>query len=214
MTRRYLIDEPPPALMVITDTTVAPMDVWEERIEQLLSQARPRSVLVQLRDLTLPVRERFAFAKRLVAICRRHEQWFSVNDRLDLALLLDADSVHLGERSLAPADARTVLPRAFISHACHDVEGVFVPGSNAAVLSPIMAARKGRVALGADGVRRARAEIERRGAALGLYALGGVDDENAAACVAAGATGVAVVGAAVRTDTPVILVRALRLDRH
>src|SRR6201999_3645794 len=123
-----------------------------DRVERALSLARPGSVLVQLRDLELPVRERLALGERLLARCRLHGQWLSVNDRIDLAILLGADGVHLGEGGVEPRRARELMPEAFISHACHDVTDVAVKESDAAVLSPIAAERKGRAPLGTDAL--------------------------------------------------------------
>ncbi|HEX4475059.1 MAG TPA: thiamine phosphate synthase [Polyangiaceae bacterium] len=188
-----------PRLVVITDSTLAPESVLERRIELLLSLSRPETVMVQLRDPALPVRQRFSFGRRLGELCDAHRQWFVVNDRLDLAVLLGADGVHLGERSACVKDARAVLPKgAFVSQASHS-PGVHEDGVDAVLLSPIADARKGRPALGVRALWDARRHI---GAALApgraplLFALGGIRAENARECLDAGADGVAVVGAA------------------
>ncbi|HVW28593.1 MAG TPA: thiamine phosphate synthase [Polyangiaceae bacterium] len=202
-----------PVLIVITDENVAPGAALDARLERVLAAARPRTVLVQLRHLSLPVRVRLAIGARLRALCTRHEQWLSVNDRADLAFAVRADGVHLGERSVTPADARRLLPRAFVSHACHDLDALDAEGSHAAVLSPILAPRKGRAPLGVGGVRRARALLEARRSTTLLYALGGVDASSAAPCIEAGATGVAVIGAALDGRDPVPLLCALGIEK-
>jgi thiamine-phosphate pyrophosphorylase len=202
-----------PRLIVVTDTTVAPLGVLEERVERLLSLARPGTVLVQLRDLELPYDARRSLGERLVALCHRHQAWFSVNDRLDLAVALGADGVHLGERSVSPLDVRGVLPRAFVSHAAHDVGAVHDSASNAALLSPIFVARKGRPALGVAALRAARTLLDAKRSPMALYALGGIDASKAAACIDAGASGVAVIGAALDGRDPAPLVHALRIAR-
>ena len=196
-------------MMVISDSALAPQGVLAERVERVLALARPESVMVQLRDLALATRERMALGERLVALCRQYGQRFVVNDRVDLAMLLDADGVHLGERSVSPSEVRAMLPAAFISHACHDLDGVVRPGSDAAVLSPVCSPRKGRPALGFEILARARA-LEPR---FAVYALGGVDASNAAACIENGAAGVAVIGAALDGRDPLPLVRALGIER-
>ena len=53
-----------PRLIAITDTTLAPAEVLLERCERVLASAAPGSVLLQLRDKELPLRERFALTKR------------------------------------------------------------------------------------------------------------------------------------------------------
>lgn len=185
-----------PRLIVITDTTVASEADVEARVVQALALATRKAVLVQLRDNALPDRRRLDFGARLAAECRRHDQWFVVNDRIDMAVLLGADGVHLGEASVVPEDVRTILPSAWISRACHEPLRARQPDVDAVLLSPIAATRKGRTALGFEGLREARRVLSAEPAgAPALYALGGVDSENAAACLDAGADGVAVVGA-------------------
>jgi thiamine-phosphate pyrophosphorylase len=201
-----------PVLIVITDEHAAPAAELVPRIERLLASARTRSVLVQLRHLSSTVRARRSLGERLRALCTRHEQWLSVNDRVDLASIVGADGVHLGERSLTPADVRRLLPRTFVSHACHDAAAPERDGSDAAVLSPVVAPRKGRPALGVGGVRRARALLDARRSSTLLYALGGVDASSAADCLANGASGVAVIGAALDGRDPDPLLRALGID--
>ena len=201
-----------PRLIIVTDTTVAPEGVIEPRIERALALARPAMVMVQLRDTALSVRRRLALGERLLAICRRHGQLLVVNDRVDLAVLLGADGVHLGEASIASEDARKLLsPGAWISRACHAPSEVAHTDADAALLSPIAAPRKGRAALGLAALSEARA---RRGSASPLlYALGGIDAESAARCVARGAAGVAVIGAVLDGRDPEPLVRALGIVR-
>ena len=202
-----------PPLMVMTDLSVAPETLLKERIDAVLRAARAGSVVVQLRDLERPVRERMELGAFLAPLCRRHGQRFIVNDRIDLAVLLGAEGVHLGERSVSPADARSFLPGAYISHACHEVDGVVSEGSDAAVLSPICAPRKGCPALGVEALSRARALLDATGPSIGLYALGGIDAATARACVEHGATGVAVIGAALDGRDPLPLLRALDIER-
>jgi thiamine-phosphate pyrophosphorylase len=202
------VEDAPPRLIVITDTTVAPRDVMEARIARLLAVAPPRSVLVQLRDNALPFRERRSLGERLAAECARREQWFGVNDRADLAVLLGAHALHLGERSVDAVDARRLVPPGtWISRACHDDSAVSSADADAVLLSPIVEGRKGAAALGIDALSRVRRRIGVGGPRL--YALGGVDAGSAAACFAAGADGVAVIGAALRSDDPAVLLAAL-----
>jgi thiamine-phosphate pyrophosphorylase len=206
----------PPRLIVITDTSVSGEIQLVTVIDRVLASAAPWSVMVQLRDKSLAVRERLALGRRLVAECRRREQSFVVNDRVDLALLLEADGVHLGEGSIAPLDARTMLrDRAWISTAWHDPNTAYQPHADAVLLSPVAAPRKGRQALGVDGLRVARRTLASAGgqAAPALYALGGIDAGNARQCLSAGADGVAVIGAILDGRDPLPLLGALGIQR-
>jgi thiamine-phosphate pyrophosphorylase len=202
-----------PGLVAISDRRSAPARATLERFLALGHGARPRSVVFQLRDLELPARERLAFGRELRAVARETGQLFVVNDRLDLALLLEADGVHLGEAGVETREARRLLGEAaFISRACHEPRSAMRLEADAVLLSPILEARKGRAALGlpALGVaRRARAESDRPL----LFALGGVDARGARACLEAGADGVAAIGAVLGEKGADELLRALGIAR-
>ncbi len=194
-----------PRLIAITDTRVAAIGVLEPRLEALCAAAAPGSVMIQLRDRELPVRDRVALGERLAGVSRRTGQLFSVNDRADLALLLGADALHLGEHSIDARDARRVVGDAlWISRAIHE-PGQAAPGADAVLLSPIVAPRKGRPALGLGALGRRDGTL--------LYALGGIDADSARACLDAGADGVAVVGAALDGRAPEPLLAALGMLR-
>jgi thiamine-phosphate pyrophosphorylase len=202
-----------PRLVAISDRRSASASTTLERFDELGRLARPRSVVFQLRDLELGARERRVFAGEMSRVARKTEQFFVVNDRVDLAVLSGADGVHLGERGVDTPDARKLLDaKAFVSRACHDPAEVASLEADAVLLSPILAARKGRPALGLDALSRAKGELERAGRKTLLFALGGVSANDAAACVAAGAWGVAVIGAVLRGEASE-LVRVLGLLR-
>lgn len=203
-----------PVLVAITDFDRVPVERLLQRAERLARAARPGTVAFQLRDRTRPARFVLSVGRELHRIARRHDQWSIVNDRLDLALLLDADAVHLGEGSVETQDARQLVGSRPIYRACHEPERAGTIDADAIVLSPIVAPRKGAPALGLAALARARAAMERAGRPQRLFALGGVDAESAAACLAAGADGVAAIGAAFDADDPTPLLNALTIVRH
>lgn len=202
-------------LIAITDRAVASAAETLERIERIVRRAPPRSVLVQLRDRELPAKERCGFGAELRALTRAHAQLFQVNDRLDLAILLDADGVHLGERSVATADARALLGEArFVTRACHNPERAPEVDADGVVLSPVLAPRKSAPALGEAALMLARERSRAAGRHdARLFALGGVTARNAARCFAAGADGVAAIGAIVGSETPEALLAAVMSAR-
>ena len=188
-------------LIVISDSERGPLDGWLRELQALLAAATPGSVQVLLRDRQLPIRARRELGEQLRRTTRAHRQWFAVSDRLDLAGLLDADGLHLAEDSVTASDARAFAlahGRSWlVSTACHSPEALADLTADAALLSPVLAPRKGRPALGLGGLRQAALARQRRGPALGscsLYALGGVTRHDAAELLAAGADGVALIG--------------------
>ncbi len=208
-----------PRLIVVTSVAWLAPRALIARLAALAGAARPGSLLVQLRDRELPVRERLALGRELRRVTREARQLFSVNDRLDLARLLGADGAHLPEAGVSPSDARALLgPRAWLSVASHG-RGLLGPSSagdaldgldyvdvDAVLLSPILAPRKGAPALELAALGEARRRLP---AQLGLYALGGVDAQNARACLESGADGVAVMGAALGASSGEELLDAL-----
>ena len=209
----------PPLLVAITDTERAPMAVWLARLEPLLAAAPPGGVLVMLRDRQLPARSRQAFGLELRELTRRHAQRLGVNDRLDLAVLCDADALHLSGSSVGVPEARAFGRRYdrdwWISSACHDPELAGTSQADGLLLSPIAEARKGRPALGAPALARARALLDARGPerAPRLFALGGVVPANAAELLRAGADGVALIGALLEPGAPRALLDSLAQAR-
>lgn len=209
-----------PRLIVITDREGGPLDMWLRHLEELLAAAEPGSVQVLLRDPRLAIRERRHFGELLRGLTERHRQSLSVNDRLDLAVLLRADAVHLSEASVSAADARDFArlhgQRWAVSAAAHGIERCLTASEDALLLSPLMAPRKGRPALGLAALEQARRACRERSTELGrcrLYALGGVTSENARALLDAGADGVALIGELFEPSAPRALVSALGIQR-
>ncbi|MCC6559063.1 MAG: thiamine phosphate synthase [Polyangiaceae bacterium] len=204
----------PPLVTLITAAGVVPEPMLIARIEALgalPAEARGR-VAVQLRDPELGSRALLGLGERLRDATGALGVALIVNDRIDLALLLGADGVHLGRRSVRIEDARALVGRtALVSVACHDVEDVAraaEAGADAAVLSPIFATPGKGPPIGVEALREARRRIGGAARTMGLIALGGVDASSASACIEAGADGVA----AIRAD-PAALLRAVRAGR-
>jgi len=197
-------------LIVFSDVRCAERSLMLGRFAELGRRAHGGSVLFCLRDYQLSARARLELARELSGLAAHSEQSFGVADRADLARALDCRAFHLPERGISPADARRYLgPRVFLSQACHDPSLGVAPELDAQLLSPIFEVRKERPALGLAALERAQRQSAGRPA---LFALGAVSASNAAACVAARAAGVAVIGAALAPD-PAPLLGALGILR-
>lgn len=124
-----------------------------------------------------------------------------VDDRLDIALAAGADGVHLGSRDLPVAAARALAPTLLIGATCRsadDVRRAAGAGADYAGLGPVFATTSkaglpGPLGLGA---------VTDAAGLLPLVAIGGIDARTAAAARAAGAHGVAVIGALWRQPDP------------
>lgn len=157
-----------------------------------------------------------AEAARAAAARRGGAVRILINRRVDVALALAADGVHLGFDAMAPAQARALLgPDRHIgvsTHAPGELRAAARAGADYAQLAPILAPLSkaaSRPPLGLAALGAARA------AGIPVLAQGGIDAEAAAAAVAAGAAGVAVTGAVLGAADPAAAARGLRaaLDR-
>jgi thiamine-phosphate pyrophosphorylase len=132
--------------------------------------------------------------RRLAA---RDDARLLVNDRLDVALACDADGVHLGQSDLPLAAARRLLGAdRWIGISTHDVAQARLAASGGADyigFGPIFATatkQTGYSPRGLNALRDVRAAVS-----LPIVAIGGIDFDNAAEVIAAGADAVAMISA-------------------
>ncbi len=124
-----------------------------------------------------------------------------VNDRVDLALLADADGAHVGQDDLPIGAARRLLGRRLLGLSTHDARQVEAAGDedvDYVAIGPIFASRTkfGHAPpIGLAGLRACRRLCRKP-----LVAIGAVDAENVRAVLDAGADGIAVAGAIARGD--------------
>lgn len=140
--------------------------------------------MVQLREKDLSPRALYALTLDVMALGAR----VLVNDRLDVALAAGAHGVHLRSGSVPVERVLAVTPPGFlIGVSCHSAADVArAQGADFVVLSPVFAKPGYAPPLGLE-----RFAAIARAASMPVFALGGVTEENAAACLAAGAAGVA-----------------------
>lgn len=138
------------------------------------------------------------------AALRRELPYFLwVNDRPDLARLVGADGVHVGQDDLAPAVVRRIVgPETVIGRSTHDLrqveEAAADPEVDVVAFGPVYpTASKARPdpVVGLESLRRARARTDKP-----LVAIGGIDAERLRDALAAGADSAAVLSAVCQGD--------------
>lgn len=164
--------------------------------------------VVQLREKRLPPAELYPLGQALRRRCREAGCLFIVNDRVDLALAVDADGVHVGQDDLPAREARRLLrPGMLLGVSTHD-EGqarrAMDDGADyVAVGSMFPTATKPAFRLvGPELVRQVRPQIP-----LPLVAIGGITADNVAEVIRAGADAVAVISAVCAAPDPAAAVR-------
>jgi thiamine-phosphate pyrophosphorylase len=167
--------------------------------------------MIQLRRKMASGRELFAWAVRIQELCRQHEALFIVNDRVDIALAMNADGVHLGLDDLPARAARSLLgPDAIIGVSVSntaEASQATLDGADyigAGHIFPTFSKEKSTPPLGVAVI-----ESIRKAAGLPLVAIGGISLQNAAEVMNSGASGIAVISAVSGADNPVMATKAL-----
>ena len=153
--------------------------------------------VVQFRAKGLPDRRFLELAAEALAAARAGGAALIVNDRADVALILGADGVHLGQDDLEPRAVRALLPPGDLlgvsTHNLEQLERAAGEPVDYLAIGPVFPTRSKAApdpVVGLEMVRKARAL-----AAGTLVAIGGITEENARSVVDAGADGVAVISA-------------------
>ena len=203
----------PPRLYVITDRTATGgrplVDVVAQALEGLAGgDLDPRSVAVQLREKDLEGRALTELARGLRAVTAPVGVRLYINDRIDVAIAVDADGVHLGGASLAAAEARALLPAMAVGVSAHGPADVRRELGQAtfAVYGPLRdtpSKRRYGLPLGFESLADAAK------AGLPLLAIGGIEATDVPAAIAAGAHGIACIRPVMAASDPAAALRAL-----
>jgi len=166
--------------------------------------------IVQLREKDAEAGDIVRWAKVFREACDRHGALFTINDRADLALVCDADGVHVGQNDLRPEWARRIIGTdLLLGLSCHSAEDhdSAPPEPDYLTAGPIWATptKPGRPGTGLGLVERAEQTIDRP-----WFAIGSIDATNVSEVVAAGATRIVVVRAVTESADPSAAVKALR----
>jgi thiamine-phosphate pyrophosphorylase len=181
----------------------------EDIVQRALACVRGGATMVQLRLKDADARTQVEVARALVAALPSGIPLI-MNDRADLAIASGAAGVHVGPEDLPVAAARRVLgPDRIVGLSVgNDAEAVDASVADYIGIGPVYATASKGDAGDAIGV----GELERLVAlcARPAVGVGGIDASNAAAVIAAGARGVAVIRALFSASDPEAAARSLR----
>jgi thiamine-phosphate pyrophosphorylase len=147
----------------------------------------------QYRDKTHSHRDQYPIALALADLARRSDSTFVINDDIDLALVVEAHGVHLGQGDFPVAEARRILgPTMLIGCSAHTIDqakAAEADGADYLGVGPIYdsTTKMARAPLGCDQLRDIC-----RAVTIPVYAIGGITVERCADVLSTGATGVAV----------------------
>lgn len=167
---------------------------------------------VQYREKSAGTRAMIEEARVLRELCRSAGVPFIVNDRVDVALAVDADGVHVGQDDMPAELARRLIGKGRIlgvsAGTPEEARRAESDGADYIGASPIFATptkADAPPAMGVEGLRRLAEAV-----GIPVIAIGGLNAGNAATMIAAGASGVAVVSAIVSAEDAEAAARELR----
>lgn len=168
--------------------------------------------VVQMREKEGTTRELMALGRALHEITREAQVPLIINDRLDVALALDAEGVHVGQDDMpAPIARRLLGPDRILGVSAGTMEearraerdGATYLGVGDVYGTPSKA--DAGTPIGIEGVREIAGAVS-----IPIVGIGGITTDNAAAVIEAGAAGVAVISAVVGASEPQIAARRLQ----
>lgn len=193
------------------------------RVEPVLAAG---VALLQYRNKTADTALRREQGKALLTVCRRFGVPLIINDDVELARMIGADGVHLGEHDADLREARAALgPEAILGASCYDdlaraqraaaagasylAFGAFFASPTKPFADPSAQTRPSMPGL-SNFARRATLDLLRDAARLGLprVAIGGLTPDNARCVIAAGADLVAAISGVFGAPDPAASARA------
>jgi len=159
--------------------------------------------ILQLRNKNATDRQLYEEARKLRELTREHKAIFIVNDRIDIALAVDADGVHLGKDDMPVPVARKLLPNKIIGFSADTIDEALQAekeGADYVSLGPIFPTSSKPDAGPVVGLERL-AELKSK-LSVPLVAIGGISKYNLIEVVRSGADAVAVISAVSSSPSP------------
>jgi thiamine-phosphate pyrophosphorylase len=150
--------------------------------------------IMQLRLKDVRGRDFLAIARAVAEMCRKRGATFIVNDRVDIAMLADADGVHLGQTDLPLEAARRIAGRGMIigisTRNLEQARAAEIGGADYIGFGPMYPGglKNNAVGMGLDNLRTIRAAVK-----IPIVAIGGITEARVAETLAAGADATAII---------------------
>jgi thiamine-phosphate pyrophosphorylase len=149
---------------------------------------------VQLREKDLKTRDLLRLAYEMRQLTLKYDARLFINDRVDIAIAVDADGVQLTQKSIPPFAVRKLSSRLIIGVSTHNLEEAVRAergGADFITLGPVYptpSKLKYGPPIGVDALREVARQVR-----IPVFAIGGIGMDNMAECMGAGAHGVAVI---------------------
>ena len=175
----------------------------DEFLDAVASSLKGGVQIVQLREKTASAKEFVELGRKVKELCAIYDALFIINDRVDVAHIVGADGVHLGQDDIDIDSARHILGKDAIvgisTHAPEQAEKAVASGADYIGVGPVFETptKPGKKSVGLEYVEWASKNVS-----IPWFAIGGINTENLFEVIKAGASRIAVVRAIINAEIP------------
>jgi thiamine-phosphate pyrophosphorylase len=180
-------------LYLITDRKI--LSGTRDLFEAVEDALRAGIKAVQLREKDLPIRELLDMAYRMRELTGRYGARLLVNDRVDVAMCVEADGVHLGQSAIPVCAVRNMVDKKFmIGASTHNLEEAVTAekeGADFVTFGPLYqtpSKRKYGEPVGIEALRGVRKKLS-----IPIFGIGGIKTDNVRDVINSGAHGIALI---------------------
>lgn len=166
--------------------------------------------LVQLREKSVSTREFLELAIRVKEITSRYRIPLIINDRLDIALAVDADGLHVGQDDLPMLKARELFPNKIIGVSASTLAEALLAQQQGADYLGVGAIFSTSTKTDAPEVSLEQLELIKKSVTIPVVAIGGINETNLEQVLATGIDGVSVVSAILAKEDILMAAKRLR----
>jgi thiamine-phosphate pyrophosphorylase len=181
---------------IITNADIVP---GRDHIQGAREALQGGADVIQFREKNMDTGEMIRVCRITQDLCRQYGAIFIVNDRVDVALAMDADGVHVGQQDMAASIARRLIgPHKILGVSAGNLERAKKAEADGAdyvgvgMIFPAGLKKDLRAAKGVEVLYEVSQVVK-----VPIVAIGGIDHRNAPRCIEAGAAGCAVITAVI-----------------
>ncbi|WP_144491616.1 thiamine phosphate synthase [Bacillus sp. WP8] len=187
-------------IMGTANSTRQPLDVVNEAIQGGITMFQFR----EKGENALQAEEKKQLARQIQALCQEANVLFIVNDDVQLAIDLDADGVHVGQKDANAQDVRQRIGNKILGVSTHNLDEVkqaMKDGADYVGMGPVYPTETKKDTRSVQGVSLIT-EVRRHGLQIPIVGIGGITYDNAAPVIQAGADGVSIISAISQSADP------------
>ena len=209
--KKYLLDKRNLYLVTNSDK----FDSDEEFLDRVALALKNGVDIVQLREKNRPAKEIIKLGLKIRELTSNFNALFIVNDRVDIAKIVKADGVHLGQDDISFASAREILGEEAIigisTHKPDDAIRAMADGADYIGVGPVFKTptKPGRIPVGLEYIKWASENVN-----IPFFAIGSIEPDNINEVINAGASRIAVVRAIMNSDNPACNIEIFKSKLH